>query len=59
LKVDFVCFSYEGNAEDISVLETYVFSIPAYDEEVVSNIDQENQFLMNIPAKMMKSRVFS
>jgi hypothetical protein len=41
LKADFICYSYEENVEDISVLETYVFSIPSYYEEFVSNIDQE------------------
>jgi hypothetical protein len=38
---NFVCCSYEENAEDIFVLETDVFSSPTYDEEVVSNTDQE------------------
>jgi hypothetical protein len=33
--------SYEGDAEDILVLETDVFGSPAYDEEVISNTDQE------------------
>jgi hypothetical protein len=41
LKADFVCFSYEENAEDIFFLETYVFRIPYYDEQVVSNTNKE------------------
>jgi hypothetical protein len=41
LKVDFVCCSYDESVKDISVLETYVFRIPTYDEEVVSNTNQE------------------
>jgi hypothetical protein len=41
LKADFACCSYEGNAEDIPVLETYVFGSPSYNEEVISNDDQE------------------
>jgi hypothetical protein len=41
LKANFVCFSYEENAEDIYVLGTDVFSSLAYDEEVVSNTNHE------------------
>jgi hypothetical protein len=41
LKEDFVCCSYEENEKDISVLEKNFFSSPSYDEEVVSNTDQE------------------
>jgi hypothetical protein len=33
--------SYEEDVEDIPVLETDVLGIPAYDEEVISNTDQE------------------
>jgi hypothetical protein len=32
LEEDFSCRSYEKDAEDIPVLETEVFGIPAYDE---------------------------
>jgi hypothetical protein len=41
LKEDYVCFSYEGNTEDIFVHDTDVFGNPSYDEEVISNTDQE------------------
>jgi hypothetical protein len=41
LEADFSCFSYEENAEDILVLETNVLGSPAYDEEVMSDTDQE------------------
>jgi hypothetical protein len=46
LKADFVCCSYEGNAEDISFLETNVFRSLAYYEEVVSNTDQEQPIFL-------------
>jgi hypothetical protein len=49
LKANFICFCYEGNVEDIYVLETNVFSIPAYDEEVVSNTDQEQPIFNEYP----------
>ena len=41
LEADHACCSYEGDAEDISVLETNVFGSCAYDEEVISNTNQE------------------
>jgi hypothetical protein len=41
LEADRACCSYEGDVEDILVLETNVFGNPAYDEEVISNTDQE------------------
>jgi hypothetical protein len=34
---DFARHSYEEDAKDILVLETYVLGIPAYDEELISN----------------------
>jgi hypothetical protein len=49
LKADFVCFSYEENVEDIYVLETNVFSSPTYDEEVVTNTDQERPIFDEYP----------
>ena len=33
--------TYGENAEDILVLEAYVLGSPAYDEEVVSNVDKK------------------
>jgi hypothetical protein len=41
LKEDFAHRSYEENAEDILVLETNVLGSPAYDEEVMSDTNQE------------------
>jgi hypothetical protein len=41
LKVDFSCHSYKENIEDILVLEIDVLGIPAYDEEVMSDTDQQ------------------
>jgi hypothetical protein len=55
LEADRACCSYE-EAEDIPVLETDVLGSPTYDEEVISDTDQEEQLLMNIPMKMTKRR---
>jgi hypothetical protein len=41
LKGDFIFFSYKENVEDISVLEKYFLGSHAYDEDVISNTDQE------------------
>jgi hypothetical protein len=49
LKADFVCCSYEENAEDVYVLEIDVFSRSAYDEEVVSNTNQEQPIFDEYP----------
>ena len=49
MKADFVCCSYEENVEDMFFLETYVFRSLAYDEEVVSNIDQEQPIFYEYP----------
>ena len=59
MKADFVCFSYEENAEDIFILETYVLSIPSYDEEVVSNIDQEQPIFDEYPNEDDEEQIFS
>jgi hypothetical protein len=58
LKADFVCFSYEENAKDIFVLETYVFSIPAYDEEFFSNTYQEQPFFYEYPSEDDEEYIF-
>jgi hypothetical protein len=58
LKEDFVCFYYEENAEDISILETYVFSSPSYDEEVVSNTDQEEPIFDEYPSEDDEEKSF-
>jgi hypothetical protein len=59
LKADFACFSYEGNAEDILVLETNVFGSPAYDEEVISNTDQEQPTFDEYPSEDDEEKRFS
>jgi hypothetical protein len=51
LEVDFACCSYEENAEDILVLETYVLGSPAYDEEVMLDIDQEQTTFDGYPSE--------
>jgi hypothetical protein len=51
LKADFSCFSYEGNTEDISIHETYVFGSPAYDEELISSTDQEQPTSNEYPSE--------
>jgi hypothetical protein len=43
LEADFACRSYEENVEDIPVLEMDVLGSPAYDEEVMSDTDQEEE----------------
>jgi hypothetical protein len=58
LKADFVCCSYEENAEDISVLETNVFGSPDYDEEVVSNTDQKQPIFDEYPSEDDKEQSF-
>jgi hypothetical protein len=58
LKADFVCCSYEENAEDIFFLETNVFCSPTYDEEVVSNIDQEQPIFDEYPSKDDEKQIF-
>jgi hypothetical protein len=56
LKEDFSRRSYEENAEDILVLETDVLGSPAYDEEVMSDTDQEQMNFDGYPTKTMKRR---
>jgi TFIIF-interacting CTD phosphatase-like protein len=51
LKADVVCYSYGENVEDIYVLEKYFFGIHVYDEEVISNIDQENHIFDEYPSE--------
>jgi hypothetical protein len=58
LKADFVCFSYEENAEDIYVLETNFFIILAYDEEFVSNVDQEQPIFDEYPSEDDEEKSF-
>jgi hypothetical protein len=58
LKADFVCCSYEESAEDIFVLETYVFGSPAYDEEVISNTDQGQLIFYEYPSEDDEEKSF-
>jgi hypothetical protein len=58
LKAKFVCCSYKENAEDIFVLETDVFRGPAYDEEVVSNTDQEQPIFAEYPSEDDEEKSF-
>jgi hypothetical protein len=51
LKADFSRRSYEENAEDIPVLETDVLGSPAYDEEVMSDTDQEQTTFDGYPSE--------
>ena len=51
LEADFACLSYEGNVEDIPVLETDFFGIPSYDGEVISNTDHEQPTFDEYPSK--------
>jgi hypothetical protein len=58
LKEKFVCFSYEENEEDSFVLETNIFRNPAYDEEVVSNADQEQLMFDEYPSEDDEENIF-
>jgi hypothetical protein len=58
LKEDFVFFSYEENAKDIFFLEAYIFGSPAYDEEVVSYIDQEQPIFYEYPSEDEEEKSF-
>jgi hypothetical protein len=58
LKEDFVCCSYEENAEDILVLETDVFGSLAYDEEVISNTNQEQPIFYEYPSEDDEEKIF-
>jgi hypothetical protein len=51
LKAYFVCFSYGEIAEDIPILEIDVFRSPVYDEEVISNTNQEQPIFDEYPGE--------
>jgi hypothetical protein len=51
LEEDFSHRSYEEDAEDIPVLETNVLGSPAYDEEVMSDTDQEQTSFDGYPSE--------
>jgi hypothetical protein len=59
LEADFACFSYEENVEDILFLETNVLGSPSYDEEVMSNTDQEKTYFDVYPSEDDKEKIFS
>jgi hypothetical protein len=59
LKEDVVCFSYGENAEDIIFLKQMFLAALLMMKKLFQMLTKNNQFLMNILAKMMKSRVFS
>jgi hypothetical protein len=59
LEADRACCSYEGDAEDILVLEMDVFGSPSYDEEVISNTDQEKPSFDEYPNEDDEERSFS
>jgi hypothetical protein len=59
LKAYFSQHSYEENAEDISVLEIEVLYSPYYDEEVISNIDQEQMTFDGYPNEDDEEQSFS
>jgi hypothetical protein len=59
LEADRACCSYEGDAEDILVLETDVFGSPAYDEEVISGTDQEQPTFDEYPNEDDEEQRFS
>jgi hypothetical protein len=46
LEVESACFSFEGDAQDISVLQIDVLGIPTYDEEFLPDMvdDSANDF---------------
>jgi hypothetical protein len=59
LEADRACCSYEGDVEDILVLEMDVLGSPAYDEEVISNIDQEKTNFDEYPNEDYEEHIFS
>jgi hypothetical protein len=59
LKAVFSHRSYEENTEDIPVLETNVLEIPAYDEEVMSDADQEQTIVDGYPNEDDGEKIFS
>jgi len=59
LEANFSCCSYEENAEDILVLEIDVLGSPTYDEEVMSNTDQEQTDFDGYPNKDDEEKRFS
>jgi hypothetical protein len=59
LEADFACRSYEENAEDIPVLEADVLGSPAYDEEVMSDTDQEQTTFDGYPSEDDEEQSFS
>ena len=59
LEVDFACCSNEENAEDISFLEVDVLGSPAYDEEVMSDTDQEQTNFDGYPSEDDEEQIFS
>jgi hypothetical protein len=58
LKADFVCLIYEENVEDIFFLEADVFSSLAYDEELVSNTEQEKPIFDEYPSEYDEEKSF-
>jgi hypothetical protein len=59
LEANFSCFSYQENAKDILVLETDVIGILAYDEEVMSDTDQEQTNFDRCPSEDDEEKIFS
>jgi hypothetical protein len=59
LEADFACLSYEGNVEDVPVLETDFFGIPSYDGEVISNTNHEQPTFDEYPILDDEEQIFS
>jgi hypothetical protein len=59
LEEDFARRSYEEDAKDIPVLETYVLGSLAYDEEVILNTDKEQTTFDGYPSEYDEEHSFS
>jgi hypothetical protein len=59
LEADRACCSYEGDAEDILVLETDVLGSPAYEEEIFADTDQKQPTFDGYPSENDEEQSFS